>query len=210
MKTKRWVIAAPEEDRARALARAYGCAPLTASVLVARGIDTPQAAARWLSVDPREMHDPFLLAGMEQAVRVIREAVERGERIVVYGDYDVDGITATCILVDYLRSCGADCEYYIPNRLSEGYGLTRAAMEQLYRAGTRLIVTVDSGVTADEEVAMAHEFGMKVVVTDHHECHDALPAAEAVVDCKRQDCTYPFTSLAGVGAQLLEWGGLSE
>ena len=199
MKTKRWVIAAPEQDRVRDLARAYGCTPLTAAVLVARGIDTPQAAARRLSADPREMHDPFLLAGMERAVAVIRGAVERGERIVVYGDYDVDGITATCILVDYLRSCGADCEYYIPNRLSEGYGLTRAAMEQLHQAGTRLIVTVDSGVTADEEVAMAHEFGMQVVITDHHECHDALPAAAAVVDCKRQDCAYPFTSLAGVG-----------
>lgn len=199
MKTKRWVIAAPDRARVEALSREGGYAPLTAAVLAARGTDTPQAAAASLNCDRSGLHDPFLLTDMDKAAAAIRGAVERGEHIVVYGDYDVDGVTATCIMVDYLRSKGAVCEYYIPNRLREGYGLSRAAMGQLYEQGTRLLVTVDSGITADEEIAAARELGMQVVITDHHECHDTLPEAEAVVDCKRPDCTYPFDSLAGVG-----------
>ncbi len=199
MKTKRWVIAAPDRARVDALSREGGYAPLTAAVLAARGIDTPQAAAAFLSSDRRGLHDPFLMADMDKAAAVIRDALDRGERIVVYGDYDVDGVTATCILVDYLRSRGAACDYYIPNRLREGYGLSREAMGQLYAQGARLLVTVDAGITADEEIAAARELGMRVVITDHHECHDALPAADAVVDYKRPDCAYPFDSLAGVG-----------
>ena len=199
MKTKRWVIAAPDEARVRALAAAGGYAPLTAAVLSARGIDTPDAAAAYLSCDTAGLHDPLLLADMDKAVAVVEGALQRGERIVVYGDYDVDGVTATCTLVDYLRSRGAKCDYYIPNRLREGYGLSRAAMQELYDKGARLLITVDSGITADEEIATARALGMQVVITDHHECHDTLPAADAVVDCKRPDCTYPFDSLAGVG-----------
>lgn len=199
MKTKRWVIAAPDEARVRALAAAGGYAPLTAAVLSARGIDTPDAAAAYLSCDTAGLHDPLLLADMDKAVAVVEGALQRGERIVIYGDYDVDGVTATCTLVDYLRGRGAKCDYYIPNRLREGYGLSRAAMQELYDKGARLLITVDSGITADEEIATARALGMQVVITDHHECHDTLPAADAVVDCKRPDCTYPFDSLAGVG-----------
>lgn len=199
MKTKRWVIAAPDEARVRALAAAGGYAPLTAAVLSARGIDTLDAAAAYLSCDTAGLHDPLLLADMDKAVAVVEGALQRGERIVVYGDYDVDGVTATCTLVDYLRGRGAKCDYYIPNRLREGYGLSRAAMQELYDKGARLLITVDSGITADEEIATARALGMQVVITDHHECHDTLPAADAVVDCKRPDCTYPFDSLAGVG-----------
>ena len=120
MKTKRWVIAAPDRARVGALSREGEYAPLTAAVLAARGIDTPQAAAAYLSRDRSGLCDPLLLTDMDKAVAVIRSALERGEHIVVYGDYDVDGVTATCILVDYLRSRGAVCEYYIPNRLREG------------------------------------------------------------------------------------------
>ena len=167
--------------------------------LSARGIENAAAARAFLSCARSGLHDPFAMHDMDRAVGVIRGAIERGERIVVYGDYDVDGITATCTLVDYLRTAGAVCEYYIPNRLSEGYGLTRQAMEELYRRGTRLMITVDSGITANEEIALARELGMKVVITDHHECHDELPEAEAVIDCKQAGDTYPFDSLAGVG-----------
>ena len=198
MKTKRWVVAAPEREQVDTLMQ-DGYAPLTAAVLAARGIGTARAAASYLSSDRAGLYDPFLLTDMDKAVAAIRGAMARGERIVVYGDYDVDGITATCTLVDYLRSKGADCAYYIPNRLREGYGLTRTAMEQLYEEGTRLLITVDSGITADEEIAAARDLGIQVVITDHHECHDSLPAADAVVDCKRPDCSYPFASLAGVG-----------
>ena len=199
MRAKRWVIASPDTERVRVLSRETGYTPLTAAVLSARGIDTPQAAADYLSCDVRGLHDPFGLTDMDKAVEVVREVIDRGEKMVVYGDYDVDGITATCTLVDYLRSKGAKCEYYIPNRLTDGYGLTRPAMEQLYEQGTRLLITVDSGITANEEIAVARELGMQVVITDHHECHENLPDAQAVVDCKRTDDTYPFSSLAGVG-----------
>ncbi len=199
MKLKRWVVAAPDEARVRALSSGGGYAPLTAAVLTARGLDTPQAASAYLADDPAGLHDPFALADMDKAVAVIRRAMQKGDPIVVYGDYDVDGVTATCILVDYLRSRGAQCTYYIPNRLSEGYGLSPAAMEQLYQQGARLLVTVDSGITANEEIAAARALGMQVVITDHHECHETLPDADAVVDYKRPDCSYPFESLAGVG-----------
>ena len=199
MKAKRWMIAEPDAGGVRRLAQEMHCAPLTAAVLSARGIENAAAARTFLSCARSGLHDPFAMHDMDRAVGVIRGAIERGERIVVYGDYDVDGITATCTLVDYLRTAGAACEYYIPNRLSEGYGLTRQAMEELYRRGTRLMITVDSGITANEEIALARELGMKVVITDHHECHDELPEAEAVIDCKQAGDTYPFDSLAGVG-----------
>ncbi|MDO5141552.1 MAG: single-stranded-DNA-specific exonuclease RecJ [Eubacteriales bacterium] len=199
MKTKRWVIAAPDPARAAALSREGGLAPLTAAVLVARGVDTPQAAAAYLSCDTNGLHDPFLMADMDKAVAVIESAIERGEHIVVYGDYDVDGVTAACALVDHLRRRGAVCEQYIPDRLREGYGLTCAAIERLHAQGAQLLITVDAGITANEEVALARRLGMRVVVTDHHECHDALPEADAVVDHKRPDCPYPFDELAGVG-----------
>ena len=166
MRAKRWVIASPDTERVRMLSRETGYTPLTAAVLSARGIDTPQAAADYLSCDVRGLHDPFGLTDMDKAVEVIREVIDRGEKMVVYGDYDVDGITATCTLVDYLRSKGAKCEYYIPNRLTDGYGLTRPAMEQLYEQGTRLLITVDSGITANEEIDVARELGMQVVIAD--------------------------------------------
>ena len=199
MKPKRWMIAEPDAGGVRRLTQEIHCAPLAAAVLSARGIENADAARAFLSCDRSGLHDPHLMRDMDKAVEVIRGSLARGERIVVYGDYDVDGITATCTLVDYLRREGAACEYYIPNRLSEGYGLTRQAMEELYRRGTRLMITVDSGITANEEIALARELGMKVVITDHHECHDDLPEAEAVIDCKQAGDTYPFDSLAGVG-----------
>ena len=136
---------------------------------------------------------------MDKAVAAIRKAIGQQEKIIVFGDYDVDGITATCVLLRYLRSIGADADYYIPNRLSEGYGLSCAAMDALYEQGVRLIVTVDSGVTAFEETAYAKQLGIRMVITDHHECRDELPDAEAVVNPRRSDCTYPFAELAGVG-----------
>lgn len=198
MQTKRWVFAQQEQEHVRTLEEG-GYAPLVAQVLAARGIHSPEEAAAYLSCDLSVLHDPFRMAGMAKAVPIIRSAIARGEAIVVYGDYDVDGITATCILVDYLRSRGAACDYYIPNRLHEGYGLTGTAVRQLYEQGARLLITVDSGITATEEIALARRLGMRTIVTDHHECHETLPAADAVVDYKRPDCTYPSDNLAGVG-----------
>lgn len=199
MKMKRWVTAAPDLDKARSLSEACGFSPLAAAVLCARGVDTPEKAAGFLATGIEGLHDPMRLRDMDKAVAAIRAAIDSKHKIIVFGDYDVDGITATCVLLRYLRSQGADADYYIPNRLSEGYGLSCAAMDALYEQGVRLIVTVDSGVTAFEETAYAAKLGIQMVITDHHECREELPVAAAVVNPRRMDCGYPFSDLAGVG-----------
>lgn len=199
MKSKKWNIAAPNREKIRNLSRQCGYAPLTAAVLCARGLDTPEQAAEFLSCDLSGLHDPLLLPDMQAAVDTIRTAILRGEHIAVFGDYDVDGITSTCVLIRYLKSQGATCSYYIPDRLTEGYGLNKKALLELRNRGVSLVVTVDSGITAAEEIAYARQIGLKVVVTDHHECKDSLPDAIAVVNPKRADSTYPFKDLAGVG-----------
>ena len=199
MKMKRWVTAEPDAEVVRSLAAACGFSPLTAAALCARGVSTPEQARAFLSSDPASLHDPMRLPDMARAVEMVRGAVSRGEKIAVFGDYDVDGITSTCLLTRYLRGQGADVVYYIPDRLREGYGLSVGAMDAIHAQGVRLIVTVDSGISAFEEVDRARALGMEVVITDHHECREKLPAAGAVVNPCRPDSTYPFTSLAGVG-----------
>ena len=199
MKMKKWVTAAPDLEAARSLSEACGFSPLAAVALCARGVDTMEKAQAFLATGAGGLHDPMRLRDMDKAVAAIREAVRQRQKIIVFGDYDVDGITATCVLLRYLRSIGADADYYIPNRLSEGYGLSCAAMDALYAQGVRLIVTVDSGVTAFEETAYAKKLGIRMVITDHHECREELPQAEAIVNPRRGDCDYPFAELAGVG-----------
>ena len=199
MKMKRWVTAKPNLETVRSLARSCGFTPLAAAALCARGIDTPEAARAFLETDPAKLHDPMLLPDMAKARDTIRRAIDQGKKIAVFGDYDVDGVTSTCVMTRVLRSLGADVRHYIPDRLSEGYGLSMGAMDCLAQDGIGLIVTVDSGVSAFEEIARARELGMEVVVTDHHECREELPDANAVVNPKRADSTYPFAELAGVG-----------
>ncbi len=197
MKIKRWLTAKPDFQKARALSEACGFTMLAAATLCARGITVPEEAEKFLH--PPTLYDPHLLTDMDAAVESITAAIQLHKRIIVFGDYDVDGITATCVLTDYLRSVGADCGYYIPDRLSEGYGLNCAAIDRLHAEGVELIVTVDSGITAHEEAAHAASLGLRMVITDHHECHDEQPIAEAVVNPKRPDSSYPFRELAGVG-----------
>lgn len=197
MKYGTWNIELPRASAVAALCAA-GYSPLTARVLSARGITDAARAAQLLSTE-EPLADPFLLKEMERAVAVIRAAVEQGRRIAVFGDYDVDGITATCLLMDYLRSIGADCVAHIPGRLEEGYGLNAAAIRELALAGVELIVTVDCGITALEEAELCAAMGITLVVTDHHECKAALPRAAAVIDPHRPDRTYPHTGLSGVG-----------
>ena len=173
--------------------------PLLAAVLCVRGFDTPEKARRFLDVDGTLLGDPLLLEDMNNAVMRLQRAIDAHETVAVYGDYDVDGITSSCMLTDYLRSRGLTCELYIPDRLGEGYGVNIAAIEDLRRRGVTLIVTVDCGVTTVEEAAFASSIGVDMIITDHHECRDALPDAIAVVDPKRPDCNYPSHDLAGVG-----------
>ncbi len=175
-----------------------GYAPLVAMVLAARGLDTAEKAEAYLSCEG-QLPDPLRLRDMEKAVARVRQALEKGEKLCVFGDYDVDGITATCLLTDYLRSAGGDCIPYIPGRLEEGYGLNPIAIHQLHSQGVKLIITVDCGITAVEEAELCARLGMELVITDHHECKDVLPRAVAVVNAHRIDCAYPHKDLSGVG-----------
>ena len=201
MKFQKWRIAEPHpEAAARLTAAGYPC--LVSAVLASRGIATAEEAAAFLEHEQRLTYSPFLMADMDKAVERVQRALADHERIAVFGDYDVDGITATCILVDYLQSRGADVLHYIPRRIEDGYGLSVDAIEGLYRKGTRLLITVDCGITGVEEVDFANSLGMDVVVTDHHECKETLPRAVAVVDPDRPDCGYPFKHLAGCGVAL--------
>lgn len=199
MKTKKWIVSNPDEEKCRSLCLSGVISPLTAAVLCARGIDEEEKIKDFLSMDLAKLHDPFLLRDMDQAVAEILRTVAQHEKITVFGDYDVDGVTSTCIMVRYLRSIGADCNFYIPDRTNEGYGLNQKALSYLHQSGTKLIITVDSGITAKEEIAYAAELGMRVVITDHHECKEELPDCAAVVNPRREDCPYPFKELAGVG-----------
>ena len=199
MLKKIWNIAEYNKNRAFDLAARLAIPELAASVLCCRGIDTEQKARDFLSADICGLHDPFLLNDMDRAVCEIRRALDSNEKIAVYGDYDVDGMTSVSTLMLYLKSLGADCEYYIPDRLTEGYGLNTAALCQLRERGVSLVITVDTGVTAIEEAEYAKQIGLRLIITDHHECLDSLPDAVAVVNPMRRDSTYPFKSLAGVG-----------
>lgn len=201
MKFQKWRIAEPHPEAA-ALLTAAGYPCLVSAVLASRGIATAEEAAAFLEHEQRLTYSPFLMADMDKAVERVQRALADHERIAVFGDYDVDGITATCILVDYLQSRGADVLHYIPRRIEDGYGLSVDAIEGLYRKGTRLLITVDCGITGVEEVDFANSLGMDVVVTDHHECKETLPRAVAVVDPHRPDCGYPFKHLAGCGVAL--------
>jgi len=192
-----WNIASYDQGAVQSLCEA-GYGTLTAQVLSARGYDTPEKAQRLLSLT-EPLHDPFLMKEMDEAVNVIKRAIVQGVKMAVFGDYDVDGITATCLLTDYLRQKGANCLTHIPGRMEEGYGLNESAIEWLYDEGVELIITVDCGITAVKEAELCRELGITLVITDHHECKDALPYAAAVIDPHRPDATYPHKGLCGVG-----------
>ena len=212
MKFKKWNIGAPAEQDV-ALLRSAGYPYLLSTVLAARGVTTAEAAAEALERDRSLSISPMLMRDMDKAVARIQQAISRGETIAVFGDYDVDGITSTVLLMDYLRSCGAKCLRHIPRRIEEGYGLSKDAIQGLRDQGATLMITVDCGITGNEEVAFAASIGLDVVITDHHECKEELPPALAVVDPHRSDCPYPFKHLAGVGVALklvLALGGESR
>ena len=201
MRYKQWKIAHPSPEGRAQLERA-GIPSLLACVLSARGVTEPEQAWKLLTPGEEPLLDPMLLKDMDRAVLRVTRALKRGETIAVYGDYDVDGITATCLLTDCLTRLGGRVRSYIPDRLEEGYGLNQEAVLHLAQQGVTLIITVDCGITAAREVEFARELGIDVVITDHHECKQAIPEAAAVVDPHRPDCPYPFKGLAGVGVAL--------
>ena len=197
MKYGIWKTGIPEMGAVNALVQG-GYAPLTAMILSARGIENPHQAQDYLGCDS-PLIDPFLMKDMALAAGRVGLAMTRGEKIAVFGDYDVDGITATCLLTHFLRRHGADVVSYIPGRLEEGYGLNPIAIRQLHEEGVNLIITVDCGITALEEAQLCKALGIDLVITDHHECKDVLPEAAAVVDPHRSDDRYPHRNLSGVG-----------
>lgn len=197
MKYGIWKVSQLEAGAVNALVGS-GYAPLAAMVLASRGIGDDRQARAYLDCNA-PLLDPFLMTDMDKAAGRVGLAMSRGEKIAVFGDYDVDGITATCLLTDFLRRHGADVVSYIPGRLEEGYGLNPIAIHQLYAEGVKLIVTVDCGITAVSEAELCKQLGIDLVITDHHECKQTLPAAIAVVDPHRCDGGYPHKNLSGVG-----------
>lgn len=182
-----------------ALAKELNVTPVTALLLVNRGITDKKSEEMFLSLSENYMYDPFLLCDMDKAVERILKAVGNKEKTVIYGDYDVDGVTSVSILYKYLEELGNRPTYHVPSRTKEGYGVNNEAIDKFKEEGITLIITVDTGITAVEEAKYAASLGIDMVITDHHECQDVIPDAAAVVNPKRRDSKYPFTELAGVG-----------
>ena len=199
MKLTQWKVGTYDQTLVDELISLLGVPSLTAKLLVARGITDERAVEEFTKKDLSSLLDPFLLKDMEKAVLRIERAIEAGEKICIYGDYDADGVTSTYIMVHYLRSRGVECTYYIPDRFEDGYGVSETALRGIKDSGVSLVVTVDTGITAVEEIEYANEIGLDVVITDHHKCGETLPSAVAIVNPNRADCTYPFPNLAGVG-----------
>lgn len=199
MLKKKWLLKEFDKSRVLEISRTFGISPLTSIVLYNRGVRENEQIKNFLSKDLGTMYDPFLMRDMDKAVKRINAAKEAGEKITIYGDYDVDGITAIAILYKYLAGLGIDVDYYVPDRMQEGYGVNRDALDKIKTRGSSLIITVDTGITAVEECEYATKIGLDVIVTDHHECKERIPDVYAAIDPKRKDCKYPFKSLAGVG-----------
>ncbi|WP_225071781.1 single-stranded-DNA-specific exonuclease RecJ [Desulfuromonas sp. CSMB_57] len=185
------------------LQRSLGISLLTARVLAARGIVNAEQGREFLQARLADLPDPFLLQDMEAAVSRLVQAIRAGERIAVHGDYDVDGVTGTALLVENLRIFGADVVFHVPLRLTEGYGLSVSALEQAAADGVKLVITVDCGISALDAARRAAELGLELIVTDHHQPPDRLPQALAIINPRRTDCAYPCKDLAGVGVAFM-------
>lgn len=203
---KRWRISCHDPAAVAELARRAEISPVVAQLLLSRGISDPSQAQRFLKPSLHALYPPEAFPSCEEAADLLWSAIQAGRRIAIYGDYDADGITATAILWRCLRLLGADVKYYVPNRLEEGYGLQSVAIEDLARQGVQLIVTVDCGITAVQEVAFAKEKGVQIIVTDHHEPGEELPQAAALVHPRVGSPVFPFPWLSGAGVAFrLAW-----
>lgn len=198
----RWRYREYAPEAVRILAKELGISALTARLLAARGWEQPEEARTMLDINHLSVSDPFMLEGMSEAVQRIKQAVTDKEKILVYGDYDCDGVCSTGLLMLALREAGARADYYIPDRFAEGYGLNKHALERAQRDRVHLVITVDTGISAREEVAYGKSMGLDLIVTDHHEPPEQLPECTAVINPKKSTCTYPFKELAGVGVTL--------
>jgi single-stranded-DNA-specific exonuclease len=195
----RWQLATANDQAVSLLARQLNVPSLLARLLILRGIETPEAAQVFLNPSLRQLHDPFLMAGMGAAVQRLRQAVERQEKILIYGDYDVDGTMAVVVLLTALRSLGAKVDAHIPHRLLDGYGMRVPVIEQAAAQSYSVVLSVDTGIREHEVIERARELGVDCIVTDHHLPDDHLPPACAILNPRRPDCAYPEKNLSGVG-----------
>ena len=196
--TKKWQIYESNNEKIEEISRKYNLNKLLATILVNRNIEENQIEI-YLNPNRKNFHDPFLMPDMEIAVNRIKQAIKNKEKVIIYGDYDADGITSITVLKSFLKDIGIDVEQYIPNRLEEGYGLNNPAVKKIAEQGYDLMITVDCGISGIEEIKYANSLGIETIVTDHHEVGEDLPDAIAVVDAKRKDNIYPCRDLAGVG-----------
>ncbi|GAE26699.1 single-stranded-DNA-specific exonuclease RecJ [Halalkalibacter wakoensis JCM 9140] len=198
----RWKIKEQASSQVDQLVEQLNIAPLVATLLLNRGFETVESARQFLYKEEMKYHDPFLLDDMNIVVTRIREAIEKEERILIFGDYDADGVSSTTVMYKALQSLGADVDFYIPNRFTEGYGPNEPAIRRAKEEGYGLVVTVDTGIAAVHVAAVAKEINLDFIVTDHHEAPPVLPDAYAIVNPKKPGCPYPFKGLAGVGVAL--------
>ena len=198
---KIWKIKKIAEDSVQEYVDKFNITEFTAKMLLAKEIDEDKIPS-YLNPDIKNLYDPYLLQDMDKLVERIIEAKDKNEKVAIYGDYDVDGITSITLIYSFLKDLGLDVEYYLPDRQEEGYGLNKGAILSLKEKGISLIITVDCGISAVEEVEYANSLGLDVCITDHHECSDILPNAYSIVNPKRPDSKYPFNSLAGVGVSF--------
>ncbi|MBI4746663.1 MAG: single-stranded-DNA-specific exonuclease RecJ, partial [Deltaproteobacteria bacterium] len=196
---KLWRVREPEIALQKTLAASLNISTITSQLLINRGISDVEQAGRFLSSTLSDIRSPLGMKGMKEGVERVLKALHNKEKIAIYGDYDVDGITSTSILLMFLKSAGADVSYYIPERIAEGYGLNADAIRSLAEKGVTLVITVDCGISDHTEVKLAKELGVDVIVTDHHEVPDDPPPAYVVINPKQQGCPFPFKNLAGVG-----------
>ena len=196
---KKWQIYETDEKKVEEISKKYNLNKLLSTILVNRNIVEEEDIRLFLEPTRADFYDPFLITDMEKAVKRIIEAIDKKEKVIIYGDYDVDGITSITVLKSFLGDRGLEVGTYIPNRLNEGYGLNKEAINKIVNDGYELMITVDCGISGVEEIAYANSLNIETIITDHHEPGDELPKAFAVIDNKRKDSKYPFRELAGVG-----------
>lgn len=196
---KSWKYEKQLEEEVQRICEKFQVSPLVAKIIINRRFNNDEEIETYLNPDISKIYDPYLIEDMEVAVQRIIKAIDNKERVVIYGDYDVDGITSITVLKKFFADLGLDVNTYLPNRLDEGYGLNISAIDKIVEKGTDLIITVDCGISAIEEINYAKSKGVEIIVTDHHECGEILPGALAVVNPKRRNTKYPFQQLAGVG-----------
>lgn len=195
----RWIANPPDIELQDILGRELKISPLTAQLLINRGLRCPSEAFSFLSPSLKNLHDPFGMKDMDKAASRILEAIRKSGKITIYGDYDVDGVAATALLYLFLKEAGACVSFFIPERLKQGYGLNNQALRHLADSGAKLVITTDCGITNYEEVSFANSIGLDVIITDHHEPPEKVPPAYAILNPKQPDCAFPFKGLAGVG-----------